>query len=367
MGLTSRTTETALALLALGLPVGAVLLWSRVRGPRPVRVAQRLGMVGLAQACAVLLVFVVVNDQYVFFASWQDLLGTPAPVGQIVATGPAAHAAVRPAHAADGGRLVEHVIRGTRSGVTGEILVHLPQEYGSPAWAHRSFPVLELLSGWHSRPESLLGGLHLLDGMRKAESTGALQPVITVLPMINVALPRDTECTDVPGGPRVETWLTTDVRHYVATHFRALMTPHSWSIGGYSTGGYCAVKLALHHPDWYPSAVSLAGYFYAVRDSTTGDLWGGSRTLREHNSPLWLVTHRTPPAVDVLVFASRQDSDSWRSTEQFLRVARPPLRTFGLLVQRGGHNYKTLRLALPEMLAWMSAHVQGSGPAVHRA
>jgi hypothetical protein len=78
--------------------------------------------------------------------------------------------------------------------------------------------------------------------------------------------------------------------------------------------------MLLHQPQWYGSAVSLGGYFDAVRDSTTGDLWGGSPALRDANSPLWLVTHCPPPAVDLLVFASKQDNQSYASTKQFLQA-----------------------------------------------
>lgn len=42
---------------------------------------------------------------------------------------------------------------------------------------------------------------------------------------------------------------------------------------GYSTGGFCAVNLAIRHPDQFSAAVSLSGYFHAVTDNSTGDIY----------------------------------------------------------------------------------------------
>ncbi|MFE7395931.1 hypothetical protein [Streptomyces sp. NPDC057557] len=63
----------ALAVVTVLLPL---LLWSRVRGPAVVRGAVRMVMVVLAQAAAVLSVFVMVNNTNGLYDSWADLLGT---------------------------------------------------------------------------------------------------------------------------------------------------------------------------------------------------------------------------------------------------------------------------------------------------
>ena len=156
--------------------------------------------------------------------------------------------------------------------------------------------------------------------MLAAERRGTLGPVIRVIPTLNVALPRDVECTDVHHGPRALTWLTTDVHALVMSTYRALPARQSWGVMGLSTGGYCAVKMLLARPSLYASAVvALAGYFEAIRDSTTGDLWGGSRVFRDLSSLYWLVTHRPVPRSDLLAFASRQDATSYPSLQRFLR------------------------------------------------
>lgn len=49
--------------------------------------------------------------------------------------------------------------------------------------------------------------------------------------------------------------------------------PGSWGVVGDSTGGYCALKLAMHHPRIYAAGAGLSPYCAAPSDPTTGDLF----------------------------------------------------------------------------------------------
>jgi enterochelin esterase-like enzyme len=359
MSLTGHVLELLLVAATIGLPVLAV--WVRTRGPRWLRTGQRLGLVAVAQAVAVLLAFTVVNDQYVFFASWNDLLGRPSSAPAIVSVG----GSRGPLRGADGGRLLQYRdFRGPSSGIKAPVLVHLPPEYDEPGYAHRAFPVVEFLAGWRGYPRSWVSQLLLLDDLAKLEKTHQVVPFISVFPTVNVALPRDTECTDVPGSTKAFSWLADDVPTLVQQHFRVLPKATSWGAVGYSTGGYCAAKLVYLAPQRFHTAAVLSGYFDALKDDTTGDLWGGSRAVRNHNDLLWLTRHGTHPDADVLVFSSKQDTSSYGSTKQFLTLSRPPTRTFSLLADHGAHNLKVLRVALPEVLVWLSQHLSSLAPPV---
>jgi enterochelin esterase-like enzyme len=375
VGLTSTTLLVLAAFLAVSLPVAAVTLWNRLPGTQLVRVGGRLSLVVLAQVFAVLLVLVTVNDQYLFYVSWQDLLGsTPAP-GVITTvqhldpvtsqpnTGTVYHGPV--STKTDDGQLLQVILRGGRSHVTGRVLIHLPAGYD--ATSPRRYPVIELLQGWHAPPESWMNNLHIFESMALAQHSGGLGPVITVMPDINVAVPRDAECTNIPHGPQVETFLTTDVRDLVLSQYRALPARTSWGLMGYSTGGYCAAKFAFHRPDRYGAAVVMSGYFDAIKDKTTHDLWGGSQQYRNQNSVLWLLAHRPAPLIDVLAFASVYDKESYSTTAQFLALPPGQMQVSSLIVPRGGHNFKALRAALPEMLVWLGTRLSDLPPALPAA
>ena len=89
MDLLGRPLVILLAGLAVGLPVATYLLWSRVRGPRALRAASRVALLGLSQVTAVLLVAALLNDYGYFYGSWSELLGGSTSDGRVV------HARVR--------------------------------------------------------------------------------------------------------------------------------------------------------------------------------------------------------------------------------------------------------------------------------
>ena len=61
--------------------------------------------------------------------------------------------------------------------------------------------------------------------------------------------------------------------------------PGSWGIIGDSTGGYCALKLAMHHPEAYAAAAGLSAYYKAPIDPTTGDSSTANKALRNARRP----------------------------------------------------------------------------------
>lgn len=185
-------TGTPFFLATIALVVVTVLLplvlWGRVRGPAVMRGAGRLVMVVLAQAAAVLSVFVVVNNTNGLYDNWADLLGTghhivAAPdLGRdglgghnYRANEPKAVQKFSPARDARMGRGVRVTqLSGRVSGVRGEVYVWLPPQYSQPAFRHRKFPVVELLGGFPGSAKAWFGSLQVQSqleaGMRRGRS-----------------------------------------------------------------------------------------------------------------------------------------------------------------------------------------------------
>ena len=84
MDLLGRPLVVFLTVLAIGTPTATYLLWARLRGPRAVRVATRVGLLGLSQVTAVLLVAALLNDYGYFYGSWAELLGGSTTDGRVV-------------------------------------------------------------------------------------------------------------------------------------------------------------------------------------------------------------------------------------------------------------------------------------------
>jgi enterochelin esterase-like enzyme len=382
MDLLGRPLVILLAVLAVGLPAATYLLWSRLRGPRVVRAATRVGLIGLSQVTAVLMVAALINDYGYFYGSWSELLGGSTRDGRVVharalqgalagrmaastltarsagdRVTPLPGLATAPARWATQGRLESVTISGGRSGLSDHAFIYLPPQYYQPAWAHRTFPAAEVLTGYPSNDQSLVNRMDYPQVLQQQMAAHRAHPMVLVMLRPTVVPPRDTECTDVPGGPQAETFLAQDVP--VAMRDALRVRPVGWGVIGDSTGGYCAAKIAMMHSDVFSAGVALSGYYHTLQDGTTGDLWGGSRVVRSLNDLEWRLQHQPAPPVSLLVTISRQEHGSYgyADTRRFLSLARPPLHVDSLVLNRGGHNFAAWDSELPQAVSWLSAHL----------
>lgn len=181
-----------------------------------------------------------------------------------------------------------------------------------------------------------------------------------VLVMMNpaVALPRDTECTNVPAGPQALTYLAQDVPTYLESRFR--IQAAGWGAMGDSTGGYCATKIAMTTSNVFRALVSLSGYYHAISDNTTGSLWAGSEVLRDVNSPDWLLANQPAPPIAVLatIGSTELGSDGVLDTRKFLSYVRPPMTAESIVVPGGGHNFSDWSRVLPRSMAFLWQHLR---------
>lgn len=357
MPLLSRRLLLVLVLAAVASPALALALWERVPGPRPVRLASRLGLVGLAQVSAVLLACVAANDFGYFYASWSDLLGT----GPRVVAVTTAHVGGfgTPVHSVAGGgqrgSLQTIELRGVSSGLAEQAMVYLPPAYIA---GRRDLPVVEVLTGFPGTELNLVRRLHYPQSLLRGIQQGTVSSMVLVLLRPTLVPPRDTECTDVPRGPRALSYFTQDVPDAMRSMFG--LTSGAYGVIGDSTGGLCAMKMALLDPGRFRAAAALSGYFHAVQDSTTGDLYAGSRTQRLHNDPLWRLQHLPAPRTSLYIATSREEAgpDGYGSAQEFLKAVRAPLSADELIQATGGHNFSTWGREIPPALVWLSQHLR---------
>jgi hypothetical protein len=391
-----------LATVTTGAVVAALVLWTRVRGAPAVRLAQRLGLLLGTQVTALLLVAALVNDYGYFYGSWAELLGRDSKPTMVTAggsagapgaTGPDSSAlhvaglhfafkgygipkAVRaetigdsarlaaawapPSRWAVRGRLEAITVQGDRSGLSTPALVWLPPQYFQAPYRHTSFPAAEVMDGYPGTTTALVFRLHYPDVLLREIQAHRAKPMVLVMLRPTVAPPRDTECTDVPGGPQALTYLTQDVPS--AVEQLARVRPTGWAAVGLSTGGYCATKMVLTRSDLFTSAISFSGYYHALQDGTTGDLWGGSRVLRDLNSPEWLVTHRPAPPVSLLmtIGTAERGANGVSDTRRFAALVRAPMTARVIFVPGGGHNFRSWGYLIPAALDWVTGQVAGA-------
>jgi enterochelin esterase-like enzyme len=296
----------------------------------------------------------VVNRSYGFYSSVDDLLGrVPANVGGVAGPLPDPRIAAN-----QRGRVIQVRLGGARARISREALVYLPAAYSNPSQARRRFPVIELFHGYPGNPGNWIRQMHLAQVLDAEIASHRLPPVIAVIPTDDDP-GRDSECVNAVKGQQDETYLAVDVPADIRHDFRALDTPRGWATVGYSTGGFCAVNLALHHPERFVAAASLSGYYSALVDRQTGDLYKGNAAARRFNSPQWLAAHRRG-SLPLYLVASRGDREAMRAMQimRFAAEGRLPIVTVTL--PSGGHNFHVWYEASLAAFEWLGAHLPQS-------
>jgi enterochelin esterase-like enzyme len=359
-------------LVALGL-AATMMLALAVRGAVQ---RHRLQAVGAAVLSLVILLASVaagVNRHFDLYRQWADLFGPTSPdlfrvagtqdlqraTSTVLATGQ------QPSR----GTLLSVVIpdQGRGLQVAGSY-VYLPPQYRSLAWAHRTFPVVEAFHGSPGRPSDWIDGVAADAQLDRAIQGGILPPLIMVFPPSNKSFLRSLECTNTRDGLRDEDYLTTDVHQWVDAHLRA--SKERWTALGFSTGGYCALDLAVRHPDLYGRVISFDGYGQALNDHYARGLWR-SRSDREAHSPDSWVLHHPAHAQSFYLGAGTHDRGAAKDAlASWSALGRSGWRTADsdLVVEPGGrHTFPAWRAAFLPGLKWAFTPTVPDSVAVLRA
>jgi enterochelin esterase-like enzyme len=338
--------------VAVLVAVLTALVWDRVHGwlgwlVRPLAVT--LCLVTALSAAGVAL-----NRELGLYSSWAEVFGASpnnAPiVPQAVEAAPITQA---------GGRIVPFTVTGKASGLTMESFAYLPPGYGTAKLHGQRLPVIEALDGFPGSPQIWLTHLDVARVLDGEITAGRMAPTVVVFPYQTPSKTHDTECVNAVGGLAVDTFLTTDVPNVVAQMFRVRTDGAGWGLVGYSTGGFCAMNLALRHATRYAAAASMSGYFHAITDATTGDLYHGNADARNQNSPVWRVQSLPVPRLNLYLVAARDDKSAYRDMEEFAASARAPLRVTIATLSRGGHNWAAWRAMEAPAFDWLSSSLAG--------
>ncbi|MEU9455352.1 alpha/beta hydrolase-fold protein [Streptomyces sp. NPDC048277] len=377
MGLTSNKMLALTILFAVLLFAGTVWLWPRLARRNWRAVSGRVGLLLATQLALFACLGIAVNQAFGFYASWGDLLGTETDQGVVVdytaagpGHGPVHVVSTSQVHGMGGslprtaGEVQQVDIVGRTTRIATPAYVYLPPEYFQPQYRTRTFPVTVVLSGYPGTASALVDKLHYPRTAQHLARSGKMRPMILVLLRPTIAPPRDTECVDVPRGPQTETFFAKDLPEAVRAHYRVGGKPGRWGWGvvGDSTGGYCALKLAMHHPDVYKAGAGLSPSYTAPHDPTTGDLFQGDRNLKNRSNLWWFLGHEPAPDTSLLVTSSKIGEKNYKDTMKFIaRVQATNLtRISSIILDSGGHNFNTWRREIPATLQWISGRLGGS-------
>jgi enterochelin esterase-like enzyme len=322
VGLTSLALSLLLVGLSLGLLVAIIVGWRRLAGSGLRPVALRTVSLIALQACVLSLIFVLVNRSGEFYSSWSDLLGADTGQGSVVASASVSSALVRPVvitsrlpvrvpgSRVSGGSLDTVRFAGQLSGLTVTGHVFLPAGYGLARSATR-YPVIVAISGGPGGTSSPYSAKRLADNAAALIAAGKLRPVI--IAMLPAALSAaDQGCLNVPAEPATAssaarpavpaaTFFAQDLPGMLKTAFRAGSAAGSWALLGDSTGGYCALQLALDDSWVFSVAVAPGGDYTRPPGSNEN---AGSPQLSQQEDLLYVLRSQPMQSVSVLLTGS---------------------------------------------------------------
>ena len=367
-----------LAVLAVLAVILVAVFWDAGRRRLRIRLATALlAVLAVLGACAA-----TANLLGGFYPTLGSLLGSsPNPgEGTVADIGPdgAGLAAVRPllvARSAQGhGSTLHLVLHGARSGITRDADVYLPVGYTDASNARQDYPVVEWLPGFPGEPREVASLFRVPDLIDAAIATHRMPPAIVIMPDIN-GEPRfghDEECVDADRGVADDTYLSTDVHDWARATLRVRPERTAWALSGWSSGGYCALNLALRHPDLYGVAVSQSGYDRTPDDVVTGDLFHGRADLIAANDVVAQLRGHPAP-LDILATAGADETDERAALDRIRAAAAPPVTAELRVFPGGGHNQSAVGAQLPALIDWLGGrlpapHVDeppGAGVRVH--
>jgi enterochelin esterase-like enzyme len=246
----------------------------------------------------------------------------------------------------------------SRLGGDNNVLVWLPPQYNDPAYANTDFPVVMLFPGYPGTPQTWFGQMdgqkELAALVQQHTSTPFVLVAVNISPIKGV----NTDCTDIPGGPQVATYITDDVRTMVERTFRVTTDRSGWGMMGYSEGGLCAGKLLVQYPQLFSAAVQMSG---DVRPGGYVSKYGP--IFADQNSTLWVLqNHKPNPPVSLLAAASAEDAHgSVLSDALSLQHVAPDVVDV-LKKDHGSHNTAVWKQWLPQAYGWLSQHLDQVHP-----
>ncbi|GGN48682.1 hypothetical protein GCM10012285_36020 [Streptomyces kronopolitis] len=252
-------------------------------------------------------------------------------------------------------------LHGPKSGFTGKVWVWAPPEYYEKRNANKGFPVMEALPGSYGFPVNYWIGsdLKLEESLAQWSKDGTSLPFIVVMPVLNPNDKQYYDGSDIPGQPKIGTWLSKDVPDLVRQNFRTLKTRDAWAIMGSSSGGFAALKNVLQNPETFKMAIPNGPDI--VPDSP---LWNGHAKEERENNPevlaRRLIARGGPPVYVAFQDGSRENTVLPKVRKFISQYGHGPVHTRLQIVPDGTHSAATYVQGLGEgTMRWVSARMTG--------
>ncbi|MCC3776063.1 esterase family protein [Streptomyces sp. UNOB3_S3] len=168
--------------------------------------------------------------------------------------------------------------------------------------------------------------------------------------------------SDIPGRPKMGTWLTEDVPDLMKANFRTIKDRAGWGFMGSSTGGFASLKAVLKHPDKFKAAI--ANGLDIVPDSP---LWKGhEQEMRENNPQVLarkLAATEGPDVCLAFQVGTKENPRTMTDVRTFMTTyGKGPVHTKLWEIPGGTHNGATYGRNMAGPMQWISDQLEGPTP-----
>jgi enterochelin esterase-like enzyme len=270
------------------------------------------------------------------------------------------------------------------AGVEIDYSIYLPPGYNDST---ELYPSLYLL---HGRGDTMAAWQQVKTDLDELISAGTIPPIVVVMPDApwsergNYYVDSAYAGGEKPVGTAVETALSTDLISYIDQTYRTVPDRDARGVGGYSMGGYGALRYTLAHQDTFASGMILSPAVYVPlppEDSSAREFgaFGKGRKLFDKSTYRALNYPSLLPELDsslpVHLFVAVGD-DEWMNPDHddadhdldfeaarlYNQVRRSPAVTAELRVLDGGHDFDVWRPAFREGVVDMMSYLRTEPP-----
>jgi S-formylglutathione hydrolase FrmB len=247
--------------------------------------------------------------------------------------------------------------------------------YLPPAWFASNpppaLPAVMMIGGEFNTPTDWIragNAVATLDSYAAAHS--GFSPVVVFVDS-GGSFDIDTECVNGTRGNAAD-HLTKDVVPYVIRNFGVSAAPANWGVAGFSSGGTCAVDLAVMHPELFRTFVDIAGDLRPNSGTTAQTiqrLFGGDRSAWEAFDPSTVITrHGRYDGLSALFVVSGAGTDGrgqvqpahnaeYDAATQLCGLGASHGIDCRIIAIAGRHDWPCAGRAFAETLPWLAAQI----------
>lgn len=237
--------------------------------------------------------------------------------------------------------------------------VYLPPAYLATT-PRPLLPVLVLLAGQPGNADSWLISGQLTRMMdRYALAHKGLSPIVVMVDNLGANFTNPL-CIDSKHG-KVETYLTQDVPGWIRGNLQTAADWDMWAIAGLSSGGTCALQMAVRAPQLYGRFIDISGEYEPLDESkqqTVKKFFDGDEAAYAAISPVEIMKQRKFPDTAGRIVVGKGDRTYYPQLKQVLAACEAAGMTMTWLELPGGHTWQVWAPGLEQSLDWLAAQTR---------